>query len=55
MLINMAEMVDAGDQAGPVHVPRIDKHTLPSRYRFGLKRTVPPPVVISLTIGGLIG
>ena len=30
-------------------------HTLPQLYRLGLNRTLPPPVVIKFTSGGLFG
>jgi len=31
-------------------VPRIDRHTFPFAYKFGLNLTVPPPVVIKLDL-----
>ena len=40
-----------GDHDGPAHVPRIDRQTLPLAYKFGLKPTVPRPVVASSTLG----
>lgn len=44
-----------GSHPGPCHVPSNDKHTLPSRYKLGLKRTVPLPVVNKRTFGGTSG
>ena len=41
--------------APPRHVPSRDRHTFPLLYRFGLKRTVPWPVVSRLTLGGADG
>lgn len=35
--------------------PSILRHIFPHLYMFGLNRTVPPPVVISFTRGGLMG
>lgn len=42
-----------GFSAGHAALPR--SRTLPLAYRFGLNRTCPPPVVISLTLGGELG
>mmetsp|Transcript_13397 Transcript_13397/g.57084 ORF Transcript_13397/g.57084 Transcript_13397/m.57084 type:complete len:341 (+) Transcript_13397:381-1403(+) len=39
----------------PDHVPNNDKHTLPSLYRFGLRRARPPPVVLNRTFGAHAG
>ena len=39
----------------PCHVFSSDRHTLPSAYRLGLKRTRLPPVVWMSTCGGLVG
>jgi hypothetical protein len=33
----------------PSQVPSRERHTFPSLYRFGLKRTVPLPVVRKVT------
>ena len=35
--------------------PRMLRQTFPFLYKFGLKRTLPPPVVISLTLGVRMG
>ena len=43
--INTCNNVHLGCQLGPAQVPSKDKHTLPSLYKFGLKRWEPPPVV----------
>ena len=37
------------------HVPRMDRQTLPCAYRFGLKRTCPPEVVVMRTLGAEFG
>ena len=39
----------------PTAYPKILRQTMPFAYRFGLNLTLPPPVVINLTFGGLIG
>jgi hypothetical protein len=38
----------------PSQVPRSERQTLPHWYRFGLKRTMPPPVVRKLTWGQMV-
>ena len=38
--------------ARPSQVPSRLRQTLPHSYKFGLKRTVPRPVVRSWTLGG---
>jgi len=55
MEMKTAPSVRAGDQGGPCHVFRMDRHTLPSAYRLGPKRTDPPPVVMNRTLGGTLG
>ena len=44
-----------GSHGSPRHVPRRDRQTLPSLYRFGLNLTDPPPVVAMFTSGGTSG
>ena len=39
----------------PGHVPRRERQTLPQLYKFGLKRTEPPPVVRRCMSGGVCG
>ena len=39
---------------GPLHVPKIDTHTLPFVYKLGLKR-IPFPYVLYVTFGGTNG
>ena len=52
-------MVEVGIQPServvPLQVPSKLRQTLPSLYKFGLKRTCPYPVVIRLTFGGQLG
>jgi len=48
-------LADQVSPDAPAHVPSNDKQTLPQLYRFGLKRTLPPPVVCRLTRGGELG
>lgn len=59
MLNSTDEMDCTADHISPElsarHVPRIDRHTLPVAYRFGLKRTKPPEVVVMCTLGAALG
>ena len=43
------------DASAACHVPNKLRQTLPSAYKFGLKRTVPLPVVVRCTSGGTAG
>ena len=48
-------LADQFSPDAPAHVLSKDKQTLPQLYRFGLNRTLPPPVVCRLTRGGVLG
>ncbi|KAH9845684.1 hypothetical protein Tdes44962_MAKER01115 [Teratosphaeria destructans] len=44
-----------GRHGSPDHVPNSERQTVPSAYRFGLMRCVPPPVVRKKRVGGSSG